>query len=223
MNFVDLGIFILFLLIVFEGYARGFIVSLLSLVRFAVGIPVSFLIADKYASVIYAEHFRQSISNNIMAEISSSGVDTYTESVRNSLNSLPDFFKGAVNTSFLDNVNSSSLADGLMENIVDPIAEIISKAAVFVIAVFVFYVVTGIILFVVKKLSNSKKAPLRKTNKFLGAVFGMIKALIFVFAIAKIGSFLTQNINAGDNSFLQQLGSSAIIEFVNKFNPIMII
>ena len=49
MNFIDLSIIILILLIVWEGYARGFIVSLLSLVRFAVGIPVSFFIADKYS------------------------------------------------------------------------------------------------------------------------------------------------------------------------------
>ena len=76
------------------------------------------------------------------------------------------------------------------------------------------------VMFVIKKLSNSSNAPFRKTNKFLGAVFGMLKALILVFAIAKIGSFFTENLKSVDNEFLHQLASSGIIEFVNNFNPI---
>ncbi len=53
MNSIDLCIIVIFLIIVFEGYARGFIASLLSLVRFAVGIPISFIVADKFSSVVY--------------------------------------------------------------------------------------------------------------------------------------------------------------------------
>ena len=87
----------------------------------------------------------------------------------------------------------------------------------------VFFIVTAIILYIVKKLSNSSRAPFRKTNKFLGAVFGVLKALIILFAFARIGAFITENVNAGDNAFLQQLASSTLIELLNKFNPIMII
>ena len=222
MNYIDLCIIILFLIIVLEGYARGFIVSLLSLVRFAVGIPLSFIVADKFSGAVYANYFRETISADILKGIENSGLDTYTASVRDTVNALPDVFKGSVDMSFLNNANSATAAEGIMNNIVDPVMEMIVKAALFVVTLAVFYILTGIVLFAVKKLSNSSKAPFRKTNKFLGAVFGMVKALIFVFAIAKIGAFLTENIGSTD-AFLHMLASSGIIEFVNKFNPINLI
>lgn len=223
MNYVDLFIVVVFLIIVLEGYARGFFVSLLSLIRFAVGIPASFLVADKFSGVVYTNYFRENISANVLSGIEQSGLDTYVASVKDTVNSLPDVLKGSVDLSFLNNASAASAADGIMSNIVDPVMEMVVKAALFVVTLVVFYVATGIILLVVKKLGNSKNAPFRKTNKFMGAVFGLVKALIFVFAIAKIGSFLTQNVNAVDNSFLQQVASSGIIEFINKFNPINLI
>lgn len=223
MNFIDIFILILFVVIVFEGYARGFLVSLLSLVRIAVGIPVSFLIADRFSNTVYTNYFRETISANVLKGIESSEADTYLQSFRDTVNNMPDILKGSVDLSFLDNAGASSAANGIMTNIVDPIAEIITKATLFVVTLVLFFVITAIILYIVKKLSNSSRAPFRKTNKFLGAVFGMIKALILVFAVARIGAFLTENISAGDNAFLHQVASSAIIEFVNKFNPIMFI
>lgn len=223
MNSVDICLFVLFVIIVFEGYARGFVVSLLSLVRFAVGIPVSFIVADKFSSAVYANYFREAISERVLNGIENSGVDSYIESFKASVDSIPEIFRGSVDFSFLDSAGSEAVSQGMMNNIVDPIAEIITKVSLFVVTFVAFYVVTGILLYIVKKLSNSSKAPLRKTNKFLGAVFGMVKAMIFIFAIARIAVFFTENITVSDNAFLQQIASSAIIEFVNKFNPIMFI
>ncbi len=216
MNSIDLCIIVIFLIIVFEGYARGFIASLLSLVRFAVGIPISFIVADKFSSVVYTDYFKETIRAEVLKGIENSGLDTYVASVKDTVHSLPDVLKGSVDLSFLDTASAASAADGIMSNIVDPVGNMIIKVALFV----VFYILTGILLFVIKKLSNSSNAPFRKTNKFLGAVFGMLKALILVFAIAKIGSFFTENLKSVDNEFLHQLASSGIIEFVNNFNPI---
>lgn len=223
MNYVDLFIIVIFLIIVLEGYARGFIVSLLSLVRFAVGIPVSFIVANKFSSVVYTNYFKETINAEVLKGIDSSGLDTYVASVRDTVNSLPDVMKGSVDMSFLDAANAASAAEGIMKNIVDPVADMVIKVALFVVTLAVFYILTGILLFVIKKLSNSNYAPFRKTNKFLGAVFGLAKAMILVFAIAKIGVFFTENLKSVDNSFLQQVASSGIIEFVNRFNPINVI
>lgn len=223
MNYVDLFIIVLFLVIVFEGYARGFLVSLLSLIRFAVGIPVSFLVAENCSTAVYTSCFRESINTQVLNSIENSGLDQFISSVKDSVDAIPDVFKGPVNLSFLDHATAASAADGVMKNIVDPVADRITQIVLFVITLVVFYIAAGIILFLTKKLSNRKHAPFRKTNKLLGAVFGFVKALIFVFAIAKIGAFFTENLNSVDNSFLQQVASSGIIEFVNKFNPINII
>ncbi len=220
MNSIDLCIIVIFLIIVFEGYVRGFIASLLSLVRFAVGIPISFIVADKFSSVVYTDYFKETIRAEVLKGIENSGLDTYVASVKDTVHSLPDVLKGSVDLSFLDTASAASAADGIMSNIVDPVGNMIIKVALFVVTLAVFYILTGILLFVIKKLSNSSNAPFRKTNKFLGAVFGMLKALILVFAIAKIGSFFTENLKSVDNEFLHQLASSGIIEFVNNFNPI---
>ena len=77
MNSIDLCIIVIFLIIVFEGYARGFIASLLSLVRFAVGIPISFIVADKFSSVVYTDYFKETIRAEVLKGIENSGLDTY--------------------------------------------------------------------------------------------------------------------------------------------------
>ena len=223
MNSIDICILILFVVIVFEGYARGFIVSLLSLIRIAVGIPLSFLVADRLSSTVYTNYFSEDIHADVLKGMESSGVDTYIQSFRDTVSNFPDILKGSADLSFLDHAGAASAANGIMTNIVDPIAEMITKTALFLATLAVFFIVTAIILYIVKKLSNSSRAPFRKTNKFLGAVFGVLKALIILFAFARIGAFITENVNAGDNAFLQQLASSTLIELLNKFNPILII
>ena len=223
MNYIDIFILVLFVVIVFEGYARGFVVSLLSLARIAVGIPVSFLVADKCSNMVYTNYFRETNSQNVLTGIEKSGADTYIQTFKNTINGIPDVFKGTVDFSLLDNASAASTAESIMSNIVDPIAAMITKVIVFIVTLAVFYIVTAILLFVVKKITNSSHAPFRKTNKFLGALLGVVKALILVFAVARIGAFFTENIAAGDNAFLQQLASSRIIEFANKFNPILFI
>lgn len=185
MNSIDLCIIVIFLIIVFEGYVRGFIASLLSLVRFAVGIPISFIVADKFSSVVYTDYFKETIRAEVLKGIENSGLDTYVASVKDTVHSLPDVLKGSVDLSFLDTASAASAADGIMSNIVDPVGNMIIKVALFVVTLAVFYILTGILLFVIKKLSNSSNAPFRKTNKFLGAVFGMLKALILVLLLQK--------------------------------------
>ncbi|MDE6723800.1 MAG: hypothetical protein K2J55_06360, partial [Eubacterium sp.] len=141
MNYVDLFIIIVFLALVLEGYARGFFVSLLSLVRFAVGIPFSFIIADKCSGMVYENFFRDNIRADVLSGIESSGLDTYVSSIKDTVNSLPTVMKGSVDMSFLDHATAASAADGIMTHILDPIVGIMIKAALFVVTLLLFYVI----------------------------------------------------------------------------------
>ena len=70
-----------------------------------------------------------------------------------------------------------------------------------------------------KKLKFDKSDLIDIVKSSLIAIVSSL-VLILVFAIAKIGSFFTENLKSVDNEFLHQLASSGIIEFVNNFNPI---
>lgn len=219
MNYIDLFFIVVFLVMIFAGYLKGFIVSVLSLVRFAVAFPLSFFLADKYSSLIYTSLCRDIIQNSVFAEIEKSGVEGSVEAIRDFLENLPFGLSDSVNFSFL-NGGREELVQGIMKNAVDPAAEIIVKIAVFVLTIIVFYVITWLIIRYFKKRSDDKDSPFHKTNKFLGAVLGLIKAVLFVFTASAILYFIL-NIS-GKNAFVNEIETSFVYNFIVKYNPIVI-
>lgn len=223
MNLTDLILIAVFLLIVFEGYLRGFIVSVLSLARVAVGVPLSYSVAKNLSEPLYNSVFRETFSNSLTNSIDSSGLESVINGVRESVGNMPESLKGNVSLSFLSNVNAGTATQAIMENVVDPIAIIVCKMVVFLLALAVYSFLSALLLAVIKRLTKSKHALFKKTNKFLGAALGAVKALIIVFALAAVGRFFIVYFGAGDSSLIRQLEGSAVIELINKFNPLLII
>ena len=222
MNLADFIIIIIFLLVVFEGYAKGFIVSILSLARVAVGMPVSYAVAKNLSEPLYNSVFRATFNDSLVSSLESSGLESVINSVRESVGNLPESLGGNADLSFLSKLNADTAVQSIMENVVDPISLVVCKMVVFVLAVAVFSLLYTVILSVIKKVVKGK-AFFRKTNKFLGAVLGAVKALIVVFALAAVAQFFITYFSAGDSSLIRQLQGSALIELLNKFNPLLII
>lgn len=202
--------------------------SLISFVRFAVGVPLSFFISNTYSPVIYNQYVKEFAIEKITSQIdSSANIDAFVETFRKTLDEFPFGLGNMADFSFLDNASSSSLANGVVDNILEPIALILIEIVLFVLTLWAFYVITWIIIKIIRSLTYGKKFPFRKTNKFLGAVFGVLKAVIAVFAFAAIFDFVKDITVGADGEFIaklvSQINSSVILEFVNKFNPILTI
>lgn len=211
MNYIDLALVIILLAAVLGGYLRGFFVSLLSLVRFAAGVPLSFFAADRLSETFYNSCVRERLSTSVALQLEQNGVDAAITSFKEAVASLPQLLQGAADMSFLDNANAAAFTQGIMENIVDPIAVVICEIVIFILTLFIFYVITGIVISVVKKIRKREKAPFRKTDRFIGAVFGLVKGVIAVGALCVIGNYIVEFTQGTGNELVEQLSSSAFI------------
>lgn len=200
--------------------------SLISFVRFLIGVPLSFAVSNNYAGVIYDNYIKNYAIEKIGNQIEKTAdIDTFVNTFKETINDFPFGLANSADFSFLENASSTSLANGIVNNILEPVAIAIIKMVLFVLTLWIFYVITWIIIKVVRVLLSGKNVPLRKTNKFLGAVFGVLKAVVAVFALAAVLDFVKEIGAGADDAFvvklISQLNSSAILEFVNKFNPIL--
>lgn len=221
MNIVDIVLIVVVLLIILHGYFKGFLVSVLSLARYALGIPLCYFLAKNGSEPLYNTLLRDSISASVAQTVDSTGLDGAIAGIRESVNGFPEALKNAVDLSFLNNVSAANAAQGIMQNVVDPVAILITKIVLFIVIAIVFFAVTSIIIALVDKASKKEDAPFKDTNKFLGAALGAVKALIIIIAVAAVGNFLVVHF-AGSGGFIDQLESSAVIGFINKFNPLLL-
>lgn len=223
MNYIDLFFMVLIILMIIAGYARGFLQSLLSFARFLVGVPLSFYISDKYYSVVYNNYVKDYALGKITSGIEGSvNVDEYVLSIKDSVSNLPFNLGEAVDLSFLNNTSSSSLASSLLDNVVQPIAIIIIKFLLFALTLILFYVITLIIANAIKGILKAVKLPFEKADRFLGAVLGTAKAVVAVLVFGAVFAFILEiGIADANGQFVSQLNSSAVLEFVNKYNPIL--
>lgn len=222
MNLADLILIVLFLLIVWEGYARGFLVSVMYIARVAIGMPLSYAIAKNLSEPLYNSLFRATFNDSLVSSLESSGLESVINSVRDSVGNLPESLGGNVDLSFLSKLNAGTAVQSIMENVVDPIALVVCKMLLFVLVLVVFSFLYTVLLTVIRKAVKGKTV-LKKTNKFLGAVLGAAKAIIVVFGLAAVAQFFITYFSAGNSGLISQLEGSALIELINKFNPLLII
>ena len=222
MNIIDIVLIIVTLAIILHGYFRGFLVSVLSMAKYALGVPLCYFVAKNGSEPLYNALFRESISAQVAQAVENTGLDSTVAGVRESVNNLPEALRNAVDLSFLNNVSAANATQGIMQNVIDPVAILIGKIVIFIVVAIVFFIAATILISIIDKAGKKKDAPFKDTNKFLGAALGAVKALIILIAVSAVGYFLVSNF-AGTGAFVDQLGSSAVISFINKFNPLIMI
>lgn len=222
MNVIDIVLVIVALLLILHGYLKGFLVSVLSFAKYLFGVPLCYYVAKDAAEPLYTALFRETINAQIAASVENTGLDNIVTSVKATVSEFPEALRNSVDLSFLNNISAANASQGIMQNVVDPVALIIIKTVLFVALAVVFLIVTSILISIVDKASKKKDAPFKDTNKFLGAALGAVKAFIILIAVAAIGNFLVTYLG-GAGSFIEQIDSSAVIGFINKFNPLLMI
>lgn len=222
MNVIDIVLIVAVLLIILHGYFKGFLVSVLSFAKYLLGVPLCYFVAKNAAEPLYTALLRESINTQIAASVENTGIDNIVSSVKSTVSEFPEALQNAVDLSFLNNISAANASQGIMQNVIDPVALIVIKTVLFVALAVVFLIVASVIISMIDKASKKEDAPFKDTNKFLGAALGAVKAFIILIAVAAIGNFLVTYL-AGSGSFIEQIDSSAVIGFINKFNPLLMI
>lgn len=224
MNYIDLFFIVIFFVMIFAGYLRGFAVSLLTLVRTAVSFPASFMISSFYGDDIYNALFYESLYNSVIAKIDETGLENSVNAVSEFIDGLPSYFSNVIriNPSFSDMLGSTEIdfADQIMKYVINPVGITIVKVVLFILVLIILYIIFGIIIKLIKDKSDDKDAPFHKTNKFLGAVFGLVKAVIIVFSVSAILYFIAGI--SEKNVFVNEIETSLLYNLIVKYNPIII-
>lgn len=105
----------------------------------------------------------------------------------------------------------------IAESVPDLFLQIIS----FIICYILLNIVIGIVISLLKKLQHKEHMPLKHTNAFLGAVFGLLKSAIVICVLSVI--FI--NVKAfipDDNAFYSIIDGSYTVRFINDiFTPML--
>ena len=173
MNLVDLTLVIFVALTVFVGIKRGFLISLLSALRFIIAVPLSLFVGNNYNVIIYNKVVRRYILEYVSKKLNdSSEITKFTENVKSFANTFSFFVKDNSTVKSLSNINSNEAAVYITDNILCPIVQEIIKILLILLTFVLFYVITNIILSFAKKIRKEKELPFQKTNSFFGGEFG---------------------------------------------------
>ncbi|MDE6154999.1 MAG: CvpA family protein [Eubacterium sp.] len=219
MNYIDLIFIIITAVMIIAGACRGLVVSLLSMLRFIAGIPLAYFVSDTYYSQIYNNLVKDIAYNNVLEELSQAqSIETIISNVKDFTESLPSVFSG--NIDFAGALSIEEISRVITDSIIEPIALVAIRIIIFAAVFVAFYVITGIIILVVKRFRKKEHAPLKKTDFILGGAFGLVKAAVFIFTAATIIGYISAIVPA-DNSFIEIADNSYALEFINIHNPFL--
>lgn len=220
-NYIDLSIIIITALAVYLGVRRGLLISLLGMLRVAVGVPLSLYVGEAYNKQIYDDYIRQYVLEQVSKKITNSqGLADFTAQLKEKVNAFSFLLSDKIDLDVINGFSADNAALYITDNVIEPVALEIVKLVLILLTFLLFYVITGIIVSVAKNIREKKKLPLHNTNSVLGGVFGLAKALIIVLVVGAI-SDLVIGISAKDNEFIRQLEGSTILKFINEYNPIL--
>lgn len=218
-GFLDVGIILLVLLSILIGARRGLIGSLAKLLGGFLNVVISILLTKPVATLVskmkFTEHLFDKLSNKFLGVSDKFGVNLVGMAepeldvfVGDALSDakIPKIFRGLFQN--LLDINPETLA--AKESVT--LAELMGVAVGNIIILVLTFVVLCLILWLVSKIvlvwsrkQTRKDTVLAKTNKWLGSVFGLIKAFIILFLGFIVISALSQF------SFMEN-----VTEYVNK-------
>lgn len=219
MNIIDLVLVCIIAVTAFVGAKRGLFVSLLSMIRFFVGFPLSFAVSEKYNQVIYDNYVRQVIYNYILDKVNEqTNTETYIADLTQKIENLPIFIKDNIDISSLSLVSNEKVATYVTDTIAHPIAITILKALLFIVTLALFYIVTGFIIKFIKKIRSKKKNLLHKTGSFFGLLFGLAKGAGWVLFLCIVANFIVSS--GFEGALIDTINESKIVEYISSFNLI---
>ena len=238
---LDLMVIIVFAFIVYTSYRKGLIRSIIELAGYLASFVVSSILSAPLGKWIFSTFLQPLISgqikNYITSEIASKATTQAngaldSSGIANFANNIPDAFKSMlgnynISTDSLQNAAGSAIASGsqtaansLITNVVDPIAQIVSRGIAFVI---IFALCMIAVKIVANMSSGVSKIPLiGSVNKVGGAVVGVLKSVLVLFIIATCIALIIPVISLQKNPIITgaNVNNSTIFKAIYYNNPI---
>ena len=226
-NYIDIILVLILIAFIVAGYCRGLFINVANFLRWAVGMFLCFFLSEKMSPLVYNNYVKpralESINKNI---VTSTNLDEVLKNLQETVNSLPKVLANSVDVSKL-NVSGEDIAKSILENYFEGILMFITKAAIFAAVFIVFFLITGILIFAVQRASkkrsekNGRESVIKKTDRALGAVLGLLKGSITVFAVVSVLMLVVGMYDDTEqmNSFIKAASSSQLLKLLDDINP----
>ena len=183
---IDILLIVIFGLLVFRGWWRGFMKSVLSLGRLILSLVITIIFGASFAAWIDAKFINPPVFeavfkkfSDIAAEVTASaegGIDALVEKI-------PEAFRGYLDLESVDpTAEINALVEEWSHTVADGISRVISLILGYILLFVISFVVLTVVIFIVGKLA---KLPAIKTvDKLLGLVVGIFSGAIAVIIIS---------------------------------------
>lgn len=223
---LDLGVILLFIIFVVEGFHRGVVRSLLDLV----GAIVSLLLASYLASVFSEMIYHEFISGALIEKIDSVLKSNVTADVNTQITAMfEDFPQFVTNSLGVYGITASSINDIInhsagnapaeIESMISPV--VINGIRTILVGV-VFIVLMAVIGTLVRSISRIFHLPiLKQLNQLLGIVFGALKCVIILLILTLMIRVFVPMFNPVPQIFSEQsIESTFIFKHIYDHNPL---
>lgn len=227
LNYFDLTVIGITLIALIIGYCRGIIISIVNFIRISVGIFLCFYTSSVFSQPLYDNFVKQRCIDVINEKIvTGANVDEIIANINGVFNSFSLLLSKIVSVKSID-FTSDDLTESILTNVFEPVAMFLIKAAVFLAVFIVFFGLTAFLIHIITKRNKRKneqrghESALKKTDRAIGMLFGLLKAAVFVFAITSVLAYiLSIKPELGEQSkFFISVSQSKVFELLNGINP----
>lgn len=189
---IDILLIVIFGLLVFRGWWRGFMKSVLSLGRLILSLVITIVFGASFAAWIDAKFINPPVFeavfkkfSDIAAEVTASaegGIDALVEKI-------PEAFRGYLDLETLDpTAEINALVEQWSHTVADGISKVIATVIGYILLFVLAFLVLTLVIFIVTRFA---KLPAIKTvDKLLGLVVGIFSGAAVVIFISVILSAL---------------------------------
>lgn len=224
MNYIDIAFLVLAAVMILLGAKRGFLVSLLNVLKYIVAVPAAYFVSDSYSEVVYDKYLSEYVQKKMAEKLSSA--DTLNALI-DGLNERADFVLSLFSTdlSNLGTLSGERLVDYICTDVIRPLAVIAISLVLFLLVLIFVILIANVIIHILKKhrkksKERNGKGMLSSANGLLGALFGLVKSVILLLVICMVFEYAA-GLAGSSTSFYQQVEGSRVIEFVNTYNPLI--
>ena len=223
---IDIIMLVIILITAIKAFINGFFAAVVDLVGNIVGLIASWILANRWAPMLYEKFFQERIVGKIYSYIQNSANNIDLQSlVQNFTGNLPLEFlqKYITNTEALAiNIKEPTMevATAIAQTIVGPLVTIIITVVIFAVLCSVCSLLASLLAKVLKTIN---KIPVigfaNRLGGFAVGVFAGVVNVIIISCVLSIIAIITKNSLPAIN--MEVLGQSQILSLTSIINPFM--